>query len=361
ALNAFLTFYYPMQSFSEAYYQGGVKTYNPNWWQALQDQKSAEQASENRRLALDQPLIEVSLEQLKQFLKHPCKAFFNQRLDVYFELDNSEQDNDEPFSLDNLQRYCLKSQQFEYALEGKSLDALFAQRRAAGELPFGEFAALIFNKDLEQMEDLADLTASFFVGEIETIQVDIQFAEKRLIGELSDHCENGLVRVKPGGIKGKDILILWLEHLCYCIACGQNLNSSLFGQESGIYFEEVPADYAYKKINELIVLYEEGLQQPLPFFIQSAFAWCNLVHLLQPDCFLLEDLQFATIAEAQKAALDSFCSERGYCEGADPYINRCFENLEDYWDQFQPLALKIFMPILSNISSIEYAKWDGAE
>ncbi|MGB5445298.1 MAG: exodeoxyribonuclease V subunit gamma, partial [Psychromonas sp.] len=346
ALKAFLTFHYPMQSFSDTYYQGGVKTYNPNWWQALSAQQSAVQDSEDRLLALEHPLTEVPLEQLKQFLKHPCKAFFNQRLDVYFELDDSEQDNDEPFALDNLQRYSLKNKQFEYALEGKSLDALFTERRAAGELPFGEFAALIFNKDLAQMEDLADLTASFFIGEIETIPIDIQFAEKRLIGELSDHCENGLVRVKTGNIKGKDILILWLEHLCYCIAYGENLNSSLLGQESGLFFEEVPADYAYKKIYELLVLYEQGLQRPLAFFIQSAFAWCNVVHMLQPDCFVMEDLQFATIAEAQNAALASFCSERGYSEGADPYINRCYENLEDHWNEFQPLALNIFMPIL---------------
>ncbi|HEY7865554.1 MAG TPA: exodeoxyribonuclease V subunit gamma, partial [Psychromonas sp.] len=121
------------------------------------------------------------------------------------------------------------------------------------------------------------------------------------------------------------------------------------------YFEELPADYAYNKISELLALYEAGLQQPLPFFIQSAFAWCNIVHLLQPDCFVLDDLQFATIAEAQLAALACFSSERGFSEGSVPYINRCYENLEDHWDAFQPLALKIFMPVLSNISSIEYA------
>jgi len=361
ALKAFISSHYPMQSFSESYYQGDFKTYNPNWWEALNSSKNAGQDSENRLLVLDQPLIEVPLEQLKQFLKHPCKAFFNQRLDVYFELDDSEQDNDEPFSLDNLQKYSLKHQQFEYALEGKSLDDLFIEKRAAGELPFSEFAALIFNKDLAQMEDLADLTASYFIGEMETISIDIQFAEKRLFGELNDHCENGLVRVKTGNIKGKDVLTLWLEHLCYCIAYGQNLNSSLFGQENGIYFEELPADYAYNRISELLALYEAGLQQPLPFFIQSAFAWCTLVHALQPDCFVFDELQFATIAEAQQAALASFSSERGFSEGSDPYINRCFENLEDHWDEFQPLALKIFMPILSNISSIEYAPSDEAE
>jgi len=356
AEKAFLSFirhHYPMQSFSEAYYQGGFKTYNPNWWNAsLQLAKQ----QDKQPLPLDEALIEIQLAQLKQFLKHPCKAFFNQRLDVYFELDEHEQDNDEPFSLDNLQQYYLKNKQFEYALEGKSLDQLFTEVKATGELPLGEFASLIFNKDLQSMSYLADLTAGYFIGEIETINVDIAFAEKRLLGELSDHCENGLVRVKTGAIKGKDILSLWVEHLCYCIAYGKHLNSSLFGQASGIYYEELPADYAYQKLTELIALYEVGLQSPLPFFVQSAFAWCTIVHVQQPECFVLDDLTFAVRAEGQKAALEVFANSRGFAEGDDPYIQRCYDNLDDHWLEFESLAIQVFKPILANISSIEYGE-----
>jgi len=359
ALLAFVTHSYPMQSFSERYYQGGFKTYNQNWWNALSFKQS--ETPQDQELPLDEPLLEVQLEHLKQFLKHPCKAFFNQRLDVYFELDESEQDNDEPFSLNHLQQYQLKNRQFEYALEGKPLEELFTQVKATGELPLGEFAPLIFNKDLQSMCDLADLTAGYFVGEIETINIDIQFAEKRLLGELSDHCENGLVRVKTGTIKGKDILSLWVEHLCYCIAYGQNLNSSLLGQANGVYFEEVPADYAYKKLTELIALYEMGLQRPLPFFIQSAFAWVTMVNLAQPDCYILDDLSFEARAEGQKAALEIFTNSRGFAEGDDPYIKRCFDNLEDHWLAFETFALQVFKPILANISSIEYEPWEQDE
>jgi len=359
ALLAFINRSYPMQSFSERYYQGAFKTYNPNWWNALSLKLS--QGEDEQKLPLDEPLIEVQLQHLKQFLKHPCKAFFNQRLDVYFELDENEQDNDEPFYLNNLQQYQLKNRQFTYALEGKPLDNLFTEVKATGELPLGEFAPLIFNKDLQSMCDLADLTAGYFVGEIETINIDIQFAEKRLLGELSDHCENGLVRVKTGTIKGKDILSLWVDHLCYCIAYGHHLNSSLLGQANGIYFEEVPADYAYKKLTELIALYEMGLQTPLPFFIQSAFAWITMVNLAQSDCYLLDDLSFEARAEGQKAALEIFTNSRGFAEGDDPYIKRCFDNLEDHWLAFETFALQVFKPILANISTIEYAPWEQDE
>ena len=350
-----ISHFYPMQSFSESYYQGKVSTFNPMWWQALQSEE-VEKENILQSLPLAEPLIEVQLLHLKQFLKHPCKTFFNRRLDIYFELDSHEQDNDEPFALDNLQQYHLKGQQFEVALEGRSLENLFSEIKATGELPLSEFAPLIFNRDLQSMIDLADITMGYFVGEIETVTVDLKFAEKRLLGELTDHCQNGLVRIKTGGIKGKDILTLWLEHLCYCITHAENLNSTLLGQGNGIFFDEVPSDYAYQRLSELIELYELGLQRPLPFFIQSAFAWCTLVNLQQPDCFILEDIDFETRAEAQKAALDIFANTRGFSEGSDPYISRVYDNLEDHWLDFEPIAFKIFKPIFSNISTIEYSE-----
>jgi exodeoxyribonuclease V gamma subunit len=350
-----ISHFYPMQSFSESYYKGGLNTYNPIWWQAL-NTTTSESDDLLQALPLAEPLIEVQLLHLKQFLKHPCKTFFNRRLDIYFELDEHEQDNDEPFALDNLQQYHLKAQQFEVALEGRSLIDLFKDIKATGELPLSEFAPLAFNRDLQAMVDLADITAGYFVGEMETVTVDLKFAEKHLLGELTDHCDNGLVRIKTGGIKGKEILTLWLEHLCYCITHGENLNSTLLGQGNGIYFAEVPADYAYQRLNELIDLYEQGLQQPLPFFIQSAFAWCTFVNLQQPDCFVLEDINFETRAEAQKAALDIFANSRGFREGSDPYISRVYDNLEDHWLDFERIAFKVFKPILSNVSTIEYAE-----
>ncbi|MCP4326514.1 MAG: exodeoxyribonuclease V subunit gamma, partial [Alteromonadales bacterium] len=137
---------------------------------------------------------------------------------------------------------------------------------------------------------------------------------------------------------------------------GENLNSTLLGQGGGIFFAELPADFAYQRLAELIELYELGLQQPLPFFIQSAFAWCTFVNLQQPDCFILDDLDFETRAEAQQAALDIFASTRGFSEGSDPYISRVYDNIEDHWLTFESIAFKVFKPIISNLSMIEYSE-----
>jgi len=167
------------------------------------------------------------------------------------------------------------------------------------------------------------------------------------------------VRVKTGNIKGKDILSLWGEHLCYCIAHGEQLNSRLFGQTNGIYFEALPSDYAYQKLAELIALYEQGLQSPLPFFIESAYAWALAANKSEPECYVLDDLNFETRAEAQTAALAVFANSRGFSEGSDPYIQRCYDNLDDHWLSFEALAMQIFKPILGNISEIDYGEGEA--
>ena len=83
-----------------------------------------------------------------------------------------------------------------------------------------------------------------------------------------------------------------------------------------------------------------------------------MVNLHQPDCFVLDDLTFEARAEGQKAALEIFTNSRGFSEGEDPYILRCYDNLEDHWLAFETLAMQIFKPVLANISTIEYAEWD---
>ena len=358
ALLANFTHHYPMQSFSEQYFQGKQVTYQQGWWEAVNKPVSSE-----GEWLTPLPLIHnehIELTGLIRFLQNPCRAFFNQGLNVYFEMEEFEQENDEPFALDNLQQYLLKSEQFKNGLDDQALTQLYVGLQAQGKLPVGEFAQLIFNKDLQVMVDLASIYSSYFIGDIEQILVDIPFDNKRLIGALDDHCENGLVRIKPGNIKGKDLLKLWVEHLSYCIVHGQHLNATLFGQTKGHYFEEIPADYAHQRLAELIALYEQGLQHALPFFIESAYQWCEAVCKLQPRVYVLDELSFETRASAQQEALKTFNNTRGYAEANDPYINRVYDNIEDHWQQFESIALQVFMPLLCNLNDLIYEQWGEA-
>ncbi|MCK5819765.1 MAG: exodeoxyribonuclease V subunit gamma [Psychromonas sp.] len=368
ALSNFIHQQYPMQSFSGFYYTGQFKTYNNQWWPAIRDNEiKGDPIDEKIKIVLAHEQIkEVQIKQLINFLKHSCKFFFTQRLGVYFELEEGTLDDNEPFLLNGLEKYKLKEQQFEHALYGKSQIALFAELKAKGELPLGEFAPLIFNQNLQNMQDLACIVKDYFVDELEAIHVEICFdkdteQEKQLLGELTEHCVNGLIRRKTGKIKSKDILTLWVEHLCYSIAHIQDLNSTLFGEENVIFFEAMPVDFAHQRLGELLHFYDEGLQSPAPFFVESCFAWAELVHSVEPDCFVYDDLQCESRTEGKNAALIIFNNERGFPESNDPYIQRAFNNLEDNWPEFEKIAFTIFKPILANINSVEYEEWEGAK
>lgn len=356
-LLSILIHYYPMQSFSEQYFSEQFNSYQQRWWLA----RAENEDTSSRNLPLPVQLDNnIELNALISFLQNPCRAFFNHSLNVRFDIEEVQEENDEPFALDNLQQYLLKQQQFQRGLDDQAIVELYKQLQAQGKLPVGEFGPLVFNKDLQVMVDLATIYSGYFIGEIEQIEVDIPFKEKRLIGVLTDHCENGLVRMKPGNIKGKDLLKLWVEHLCYCIAHGQHLNATIFGQSRGFYFEEIPADYAHQRLQEFIELYETGLTTPLAFFVESAFQWCEAVCQVQAYTFVLDDLSFEARSAGQKAALACFVNERGYSEANDPYIQRLFEDIESHWLEFEKNALKVFMPILCNLNDLIYEQW-GSE
>ena len=361
ALSDFIHQQYPMQSFSRQYYTGTFKTYQSQWWSAIYDNTNNGPLIDGKVVKIP-PVVqikEVGINQLIHFLKHSCKFFFTQRLSVYFETADDTLDDDEPFSLNSLDQYKLKEQQFEYALQGKSQTALFAKIKATGELPLGEFAPLVFNQNLQSMEDLASRIQAEFTLAIEAVHVEICFEkgtvnEKYLLGELRDHCEHSLVRIKTGSMRSKDILALWVEHLCYCIVSSGALKSSLFAQDNAIFFKEVPADFAYQRLKELLYFYEQGLQRPIPFFVESAFVWAKFVHSIEADCFVYDELQFTSRTKGQEGALKEFNSARGFSEGNDAYIQRAFLTLEDNWLEFEKIAFTIFKPVLANITTIEY-------
>ncbi|MCK5666723.1 MAG: exodeoxyribonuclease V subunit gamma, partial [Thiotrichaceae bacterium] len=351
---------YPMQSFNERYYNGDFSTFNNDWWKVYSENTAAKlpvnSIDVEQKIPLDSALSELSLKQLKNFLNNPCKAFYNNRLNVYLELTETCKLEDEPFEFDNLEQYLLKKEQFDYLIKETPLASLFSKLKAMGQLPHGEFSHLTFNSKTESMTALADTARQHFQEEKKNITVEINFGELRLHGELTDHYKNGLVAIKTGKITAKNLLSLWVDHLCYCIAHAQSLNSTLLGEDRGVYFKEMPADYAYGKLKELIEIYHQGMEYPLAFFPESALEWNISAQQRQAYPLLFEEINFDTLDAAQTAALKKFDNKRGFSEKNDPYVARTFENLREHWHPFQLNAFNIFMPLLINITNIDYAE-----
>ena len=100
-----LTQEHPLQPFSPRYFQKGSPLFSyAHEWQVLHQQSECDPQGETA-LAPYQDHEALTLTQLSDFLRHPVRHFFSQRLKVYFEALEAPTPYEEPFTLDTLQRY----------------------------------------------------------------------------------------------------------------------------------------------------------------------------------------------------------------------------------------------------------------
>lgn len=144
SLSAALSTVHPMQPFSPRYFQpdsGGhdkLFTYAAEW-----------RATHNgvpaiaRQDALPQSALESGpdLRELRQFLRHPVRAFFQQRLLLRLEQYEQELDENEPFNPDGLQLWQFRNEILTTVQQADdpeaSLAGLLGQMQRRGSLPAG--------------------------------------------------------------------------------------------------------------------------------------------------------------------------------------------------------------------------------
>ncbi|QLH63504.1 exodeoxyribonuclease V subunit gamma [Serratia symbiotica] len=289
----------------------------------------------------NQPLLpageqQISLDDLRRFYRHPIRAFFQLRLGVSFTLEETELPNEEPFTLDNLSRYKLNSQLLNTLIEGDSPSCLFQRVCAAGELPFGAFGEIYWQKQQEEMIELAEKVRAER-GVDHSLELDIEIDGMRISGWLHQVQGDGLLRWRPATLSAVDGILLWLEHLVYCCAGGTGI-SRLYGRKSTAWcFAALTQEDARKHLAELMAGYQRGLCQPLLLLNKSGWAWLNQCY--QPETQRI-DWQEETQTKAQAKLLQAWQGDQRIPgEGEDPYVQRVFRQLDlDNDDLAQILA-----------------------
>lgn len=106
---------HPLQPFSARYFHDDdpLFSYAREWQVLHQAPQEQDTLVRLEPYAQDEPL---SVAQLQDFLRHPVRHFFSQRLKVFFEAMEAPLADEEPFVLDALQRYNLSDSLLEAAL-----------------------------------------------------------------------------------------------------------------------------------------------------------------------------------------------------------------------------------------------------
>lgn len=297
SMSSCLTTEYPMQPFSARQFGSAMeerKHSYDSWWcaiaQSLEDRAHApvavgESAWPTQRLAATEGAFDqLELHRLVRFLQHPSKTFFNTRLGIYLQEEQSNED-EENFNLNGLQTWQMQTDYLARLLSGQQqdVDSLLTLYEAQGTLPHGAMATQAFEQVEEEAASLLERLAPYQGLASTPVSVALKCAvaeteqhinEVLLSGQVTGYRPGiGLLHYSPSKLKPKHQLALWIEHLALCAAgvlkVGQQ--SVLIAKDAERVFQVLEPSEALSMLSGFVALYREGLSRPLPLFPSASY------------------------------------------------------------------------------------------
>ncbi|WWP00768.1 MAG: exodeoxyribonuclease V subunit gamma [Candidatus Dasytiphilus stammeri] len=268
---------------------------------------------------------EIKLSQLLQFWQHPARAFFNIRLGVKFDWIKPIVTNIEPV-VDCFNYYNMNKKFLNSLIKGDDTGhLLLAQYQSSGKLPSGAFGELLWYEQQVAMKELAQRIRQYYYPGVNQ-EINLPIAGVRLHGLLSHVQSEGLVRWRPAPLNFNDGLVLWLEHLIYCLINGTG-NSRMFGNKNTQWhFVSLSAREATVWLTHFIKGYQRGICSPLLLLPKTGGAWLK-------SCFNEKTLSVSYDKDIQIKAreklLQTWMGNRSRGENQDPYFQRLFRTMDE--------------------------------
>jgi exodeoxyribonuclease V gamma subunit len=318
-----------LQPFSRRYFErGGLLTYAGEWRSAHKAEQGGEPADPQ---VADQALppyevdpdYRLKLGELAAFLRQPPRYFFRRRLGVNFGGSEVVGEDEEPFSLDALERYFLEdallnevgtldSGTLESPGEVRQVLEARAQRLVReGRLPIG----LAGRRWQEQLiEDLVPVRRSWlalgarYPTPAPKLAVNLELAGMLLDDWIDKLRSNDgetvwLMQIsskvldRKGAPRGDKLIGPWLRQLAIA-AGGENITGYLVARDATLQLAPLEANTAHAILEGLAGLWRQNLDRPLAVACKTALA-----HLAGEDAREAYDGGFEVKGEAEDPVL----------------------------------------------------------
>ncbi|WP_343188524.1 exodeoxyribonuclease V subunit gamma [Buchnera aphidicola (Neophyllaphis varicolor)] len=292
----------------------------------------------------------ISFKNLLKFWKNPIRFFFNYRLQIknFYQIENLYEN--EIFQPNNLDIYKINTEILDKILYKKDINILFKKYKTNNQLPIGKFGEIIWNKQIKEMEQIAQKinnyvdinTEKYINSEIKLLRIENNYLKTY---------KTGLVRWRPGILNIYDGLSLWLEHLVYCLSGGLG-NSIFIGKKNTKwYFSNVNKEIAFKNLKKYIKGYKEGLMIPI-LLTKSGEKWLSTIYNTKNNSLSKNN---QVHKKAEKNLLNTwFGNFIIYGEREDIYISKIINKIDDYYiNKICSASKKWLMPILKNNTNLK--------
>jgi len=340
---------HPLQPFSPDYFldqHPDLVSYQENWYQARKNEIQAA-----RFVDIEIPEIRdnklTELGQLTDFFRHPAK-YYLRHLGVYFEDNDDELEDTEPFDLDPLQRYKLADSALTAMIHGIPPETWQSQQRAMGTVMEGipgenqlarefEKANNVYDELRSCLSDKNSLKPSAISGKL-TLGNDL------LYGEVMGF-ENRYIDFRTGRQGKRHLLEAWVNHL-FLNALGYDAATPLISTNKDKIVRQVlnplSKEDAATHIEALVELYYRGLSEPLPFLPETSWS-------------LFENMRKGEKLEtAMEKAIQTYVpDEYTRAEGGDINNYRLFVFPDDLTQEFIDTAETIYSPLFENWEDLD--------
>ncbi len=298
----------------------------------------------------------VRMIELIRFFKNPPRYFTRQILNINLSSgDNYNVRDAEYFELPNLEAYQMNNGILHSIIKNEPPERYYQLLKAQAKLPIGEHGRAYYYRHYNEVKQL--LQHSFrgldqkpinLLTDSKPKEVEVELDNILIKGQLEFISQNTQLYIRISRLNGKDALAAWIKHLIFSLDKQGEVDTYCLvgkqGRDTLFHFPAIEAERALQYLEQLVSLYQQGLQQVLPFFPKTSFKYVRPFKTLPSDPDKAEQKRITAAQHEWEGNVS-----RGYPgEGQDEYIRLYFEQglfkLSGIYTQFRELSHKIMQP-----------------
>jgi exodeoxyribonuclease V gamma subunit len=356
----------PLQPFSSKYFmQGnGFETYATDWQATLSTlPPSVAQALTSQRAA---PISSLSEQDLSLLLRHPEEVYFRSQLQLRLDKPPEAGEEDEPFDTPGLQRFVMD----QSVLYSDEPAAQLMQLQRQGLLALSGFGHL----QQDQMQALRetvlghlsdwltepsqDLPAQAYLFQAHGIGMQLGFGGDSHTWRQYPNGTVAQIDLRPGKVLNAagqarlyTLAPLWLGHLS-ANAAGVITTSLQSGEDGLLALSPLPAPQAQALLEDLMAVYLQAWQGPLPLACKTACAWLMATHF--PSSKTKPEDIATKATSAARLAFEGGFSQQGE-RATSSCLQRVFPEFEDLWPDLPTWAERVYGPMLQALTPLASA------
>ncbi len=234
-------------------------------------QHGAQSPVEWWRGELGREIAEVSIGDLLKFYTNPQKFFIKECLGIRLDSGDLLPDDREMFEVSGLDKYYVEEELVRSGLSGNQGD-LFKKFQTEGQWPLGTSGQLAFEEKKSGVDTFIMQVHELEMGaRLADVPMELHVGSYRLVGMLSNLYENGIMLVRYGKLRGRDLLSAWIHHLLLR-RLDHSAQTRIVTEDRVIAF----SDAAERPDLEMLLNhFAEGCRAPSPFFVEPAFSYAG--------------------------------------------------------------------------------------